>query len=484
MALTAADITRLNPWWADPTWAAHDPHLTAIPAAVTLPDPTFVSGIALGDRSVHVVRGPRQVGKSTGLKRLVERALADGAAPSQVVYLSLDLLEGASIAAFATAVRRAKELAASDGPSLILLDEVTVVMRWARAVKELWDAGDIRNDTVVCTGSSAIDLADGEVESLPGRRGAGSDFLVLPQSFASFARAGDPLIPASPSLRVGALSTPEGRETLRQAQKQLPRLGAALDRYLVFGGLPAAVVEAASGAARPSASTQRVLWDSISREVRRRGASEPALRALLERVVLGLSSKTSWSTLAREMDAPLGGKNARVPPDGKTVKDYVEFLGRNYVLLVAYFWKAALATNDQAHDKKIYLGDPLLHTIVLDRTPGLAFDKAKAVENAVALALYRIYEPEANRAEGFAYPEELHAWETTKPREIDFVCGRRPAAELVEVKYQSRAGAGDTLVMRNAFPGRPAVLATRDTFALEDDYLMLPAELLLWVVGG
>ena len=53
------------------------------------------------------------------------------------------------------------------------------------------------------------------------------------------------------------------------------------------------LIEAATGAREPSRETQRVAWDSISRELRKRGASETAVRALLERVVRSLGSKTN-----------------------------------------------------------------------------------------------------------------------------------------------------------------------------------------------
>ena len=106
----------------------------------------------------------------------------------------------------------------------ILLDEVTAVERWQTAVKALWDGGDIRGDVVVCTGSSAIDLQRGAAERLPGRREAGSDHLVLPQSFAAFAHALDETIPASPRLSVADLCTPDGAALLRDARVHAPAL--------------------------------------------------------------------------------------------------------------------------------------------------------------------------------------------------------------------------------------------------------------------
>lgn len=122
------------------------------------------------------------------------RALGAGSAARRIVYLSLDLLEDQPADALVETVDRAYELAGSvDQPRLLLLDEVTSARRWRTSVKTMWDDGRIDGDIVVCTGSSAVDLAEDAVELLPGRRGPGRDFLVLPQDFGSFARALMPL---------------------------------------------------------------------------------------------------------------------------------------------------------------------------------------------------------------------------------------------------------------------------------------------------
>lgn len=476
-------IGLLNPWWTDPAWAGSDPHLGEIAAhAVVLPDPGFVGEVELGDRSTHVVRGPRQVGKSTGLKLLVRRLVdEEGLDPRRVVYLNLDLLEDQPVQELANTVVRAKQLAVGgDQESLVLLDEVTAVPKWARAIKAVWDAGPTRRDTVVCTGSSAIDLASQEVEGLPGRRRRGIDALLLPHSFASFCRAVDGRIPASPRSTVAELLSRDGRALLERHRAFAPALNHTLERYLLFGGLPAAIVEAAEGMPHPSSELQRVVWDSVSREVRKRGASEPALRALLERVVRSLGSKTSWPTVAREMDMALGGHKA--PPDPRSVRSYVEFLGQCYELMTLYFWKTGSDTNDLSRDKKLYFGDPLLHTAVLERTPGLERDVAATVENVAATALYRRYEPQERQADGFSDADRLHVYETSAPREIDFVCGPRPSAELVEVKFQRNVSLAAAQPMRRAFPDRVGIVASVDSFELDERFAVIPAALLLWAL--
>lgn len=483
MALTDLEIFNQNPWWTMFAWREVDPHLTRLDhQPVRLPT-SFVAELDLEAPGIHVLRGPRQVGKTTDLKLLVARALAAGHAARSIVFLALDLLEGQPHAELARTVRRAKDLAglADRDRCILLLDEVTAVERWQTAIKSLWDGGHVRSDIVVCTGSSAIDLQRGAAERLPGRREAGSDHLVLPQSFAAFARAIDPAITASPQLTVAQMRTPDGAAALRDARVHGPALQAALTRYLRFGGLPAAVAEAAGGALEPSAATEQVLYDSLLRELQRAGASVTATHALLERVARSLGSKTSWSQMAREMDVPLGRGRGR--PSHHTLRDYIELMAGGYFLLVVYFWRGGSDTNAQSRDKKVFFADALLHTIALARAPGLQPDHAALVENAVGMALYRRYEPSDRLQETFVLPERLHIWQTARGGEIDFVCGPRHEVDVVEVKYRADPGLSAAAAAARAHPGRPVVLATKDTFRTEDAYTLIPAHLLLWALG-
>jgi uncharacterized protein len=481
MALTDAEILDQNPWWADDAWRVRDPHLRRLDAQPVRLVAGLPAGLDLESSAVHVLRGPRQVGKSTDLKLLVERALAERRDPRSVVYLALDLLEGQNFAELARTVRRAKELA-GDGRALLLLDEVTSVTGWQTAVKALWDEGSIDTDVVICTGSSAIDLRHGTAERLPGRRGAGTDHLVLPQSFAAFARAIDASIPAAPGLSIDALRSEAGTALLHDVRLHQPALQRAFERYLVFGGLPAAVAEAANGAREPSPAIRRVVYDSLVRELTARGASLPAAHALLERIVRSLGSKTNWSTMAREMGVPLGRRSSG-SASHHTLRDYVELLTDGYFAFVAYFWRAGSDTNELSRDKKLFFGDPLLHTVALDHAPGLQGNAPALVENAVGLALLRSCEPADLLIESFSQPQRLHIWQTARGGEIDFVCGPRDRLAVVEVKYQSHPRLSAASAAARAHPRRPVVLATKDEFAVRDDYSLVPAATLLWALG-
>lgn len=371
------------------------------------------------------------------------------------------------------------------GRCLLLLDEVTAIANWDEAVKVLWDDGVIRQDIVVCTGSSAIDLRLKAAERWPGRRGGGRDLLALPYGFAAFARAVDPLLPEPPGLTISDLVQPRGREILLSTQIHTDSLARAFELYLRFGGLPAAVAEAVAGAAEPSHETVDIAYASMLKEVSRRNLNEVSAVALLERIGRGLSSKTNWATMAREMALPAEAHTrSGAHPASAGVREHIDTLAASCFLLVLYAWRADLLGNDVGREKKLYFADPLIATLAHTHVPGLSIPTPALVENVVALTLLRRYEPEHGLVAGFHRPSHLHFWSTNAGGEIDFVAGPRSELEIVECKYANRVRRSVFNGMRVAFGSRPAVVASRDELEWFDGRALVPAPLLCWALAG
>src|SRR5712692_7510360 len=82
-------FVRQNRWWNSPSDVSNDRHLRRlreVPLAWTPPLPFNFDRDA-----VYTVRGPRQVGKSTVLKRQVASLLDRGWEPRHVLYLDVEL---------------------------------------------------------------------------------------------------------------------------------------------------------------------------------------------------------------------------------------------------------------------------------------------------------------------------------------------------------------------------------------------------------
>lgn len=113
---------------------------------------------------MHVIVGPRQVGKTTAAQQLAERF------PGPVHYAAADQMlppEGSWIVAHWDEARRL----AGRHPALLVLDEIQKVHRWSEVVKGLWDADRLAGTrlVVLILGSSALLLSHGLAESMAGR---------------------------------------------------------------------------------------------------------------------------------------------------------------------------------------------------------------------------------------------------------------------------------------------------------------------------
>ncbi len=108
---------------------------------------------------IQVLAGPRQVGKTTGVRQLIAQA----AWPHHYANADDVLISDRNW----LLAQWQQALLLGDG-ALLVIDEVQKVANWPETVKALWDArpGRLR---VLLLGSSALQIQDGVTESLAGR---------------------------------------------------------------------------------------------------------------------------------------------------------------------------------------------------------------------------------------------------------------------------------------------------------------------------
>lgn len=159
-------------FWEKSGWEEQDKHLLALknsPFRRPFPELELNSTPAF-----YVLRGPRQVGKSSWLKTI----LSNYGRSTEAFYLSCENIESyRELSVILQSIRSSR--------SLILLDEVSFVKDWSRAVKHELDSGYA--GIMIVTGSHAADLRAG-ADTMPGRFGSGRELTLLPMDFAESVR--------------------------------------------------------------------------------------------------------------------------------------------------------------------------------------------------------------------------------------------------------------------------------------------------------
>lgn len=457
-----------NPWWRSGTIAG-DRNLRALEQMPFQREPTVLDDLDLSQPNVYTLRGPRQVGKTTACKLLIGKLLERGVPPTRILYYSLDLESDpqAIIEILRAAKRRHPQ---PDGRWHVILDEISSVPDWQKAIKWLRDQTDAVDDFLLLTGSIASDIRRGS-ELLPGRRGPGThlDKLLLPLSFSEFCLARQPDLQPERKLTLLELMAPneEISELLFRAQFRAADLDELLRQYASIGGFPAAVGDLL----REGQVTERtvsVIWSLISGDLIRLGRDSQLAARLLDRMRISLGTPISWKTLATELDAAT-----------ETAQEYARHLEEAFISVILYAWDTARAMPARRKGKKLYAFDPLFLEV-----PGLIQASTRrislpaVIENLVGMGIYRT--AEAPHLEAIYLPRTLYYWRSSKGREVDFYVRRQRAEMPVEVRYQEKVQPGDAQVMRSAF-GR-GLLISRQSFSAEGPIPILPAGVFLWLL--
>jgi hypothetical protein len=186
-------------------------------------------------RLIEILRGPRQVGKTTALYQVIEDLLARGVPPRDVLFVRFDHQMLREVVGGISAITRwhAGEVRGSPydagAPAYVFLDEVHKLRRWDEQVKHLFDTFPVR---LVVTGSSSVLVSRGGRESLAGRA-LTSDLPTF--QFREVLDAWEPDLERDlpPSVRFGALF---GAGVLKGFSKGLGL--AVIDRAIVHHVLP------------------------------------------------------------------------------------------------------------------------------------------------------------------------------------------------------------------------------------------------------
>src|SRR6266849_2842651 len=229
----------LNPWWVNPASVRPEPPTYRRPLVREL-----AARLARPKGVIEVVRGPRQVGKTTGIYQIIQDLLRAGTSASDILLVRFDLeVLREEPAALRSIVRwyldHVRYRPFDEGqPTFLFLDEIQKLRRWDEEVKHVGDTFRFR---MLLTGSSSVLVARGGRESLAGRVFTTE----LPAfTFREVLECWKPELaePLPPALRFGAvfegalIDTNEALNRLKPQQKLA--IARVLERYYTRGGYP------------------------------------------------------------------------------------------------------------------------------------------------------------------------------------------------------------------------------------------------------
>lgn len=467
-------LAEQNPWWSDPLALSADRYLRALSEAQHAFVHPVERKLGLEQCGIQVLRGPRQIGKTTLLKKTVKNLLERGVQPRDVLFLALDVAGIARDTDLMQAVRVFcdwRRGAGTKGRLILLLDEVTYCERWATGIKSAADMGLLDNALVIATGSQAVELKRGG-ERLPGRRGeleAESDLLMLPLSF------GEVVQELHPEIEMPCLVLPEPR-TIYSHARELAVHGKTLERllrqYRLTGGFPFALNRIGpDGTLEPEVHAR--CMSAILGDLARIGRREQVFRELMHMVFAREFEPVDWQNLAQSCS--VGSHN--------TVHDYIDDACGMFLLVV--LWQVrSLGDSVLSFRKrrKVYPADPLFHHVLRtwgrgDHDPGTSTARYLAEESALGKLMESLVVNQMARC--FS---KVAFWRNNS--EIDVIGFAGDLHPLyVEVKYQASITSSDKKSLKKVGSG---VLVTRKDLSYDDRNLiaMVPAHLALPVLAN
>lgn len=330
-----------NTWWTK----EKDPHIRNWEASPVRWIPPILNDFHLQEPGLHFLTGPRQVGKTTMLKMMIRNELSKRD-PFSVLYYScdeiLDHRELGEVIDNYLSFRKEKDI----DHSLMVLDEVSFVSGWWRALKSRLDRGILSKDIIMVTGSAPMDIL-GHVDAFPGRRGTGEDHIMYPLSFSEYCRC------------IGGLETERsdlskvGSNLIknRVMEKKLKNLW---NDYLVSGGFPQPIIDVHSGKGM-TRFTSRSFLEGIRGDWAKAGKKDQYMKQVLRYIIRARGTPVSWNSMSTQTS--INSPN--------TTRSYVELLESTFVAMVLNLIGADGRINYKKN-RKIHILDPFILRVLSD----------------------------------------------------------------------------------------------------------------------
>lgn len=444
---------------------------------------------------ICVIRGCRQIGKTTYMKEYVSKLIGDGLDPRRILYLSVDrffVSRRELRRAINMFLRRNRD--ASD--CFILLDEITALKDWNLELKFLSDSGITQKARVLVTGSGgeALRKVGGQ---LPGRGLEGNEYYMKPLNFRDFIfqtvgrfAAGAESIELSQSLQIlektleGAKITMEEDldEIINMVDIIIPfkaELEYLFEHYLRSGGFPTAINQYVQNimVEKKVEFFEPDLVETFVRivlgELTKYGKNEMTARQVLKEIIDKYGSRFSFTKLARDVDI-----------NRVTTSDYLDFMEKSFILSVLYAYNFAKKDLKYKGNKKVYFQDPFIFYSLKSSLTGKEINEiiTETIEDEELLSKIMegiVYTHLAiNREIPYLKETNTFLWfyYDTRGKEIDNVLKKNGSYLGIEVKYRNDVTPGDATKIQEI---ENYIILSKEDYIETEKTLVVPVEIFL-----
>lgn len=445
-----AEIVNQNPWWK------HERNFGTYDLNLQKAKPIFFGrkDINFERENIYILRGPRQVGKTTYLKSIIHKLIEKNIPPKNILYLSLDFFTSRremrnSIEFFLDSTREADQI-------YMFLDEITSLEDWNLELKFLSDQGITKRAITVATGSSAVKLKE-KIELLPGRGLEGNEYFLKPLSFREFVlQLTEPIAEHQSTVEFKngfkklasvlnectidlSLDAEKVRNSIHKLFPFKKELGNLFGIYLVTGGMPGVINHYFSnrylkGKEIIESQISEIFIRDILGDLSRLQKQETIARQILKAIVERYSSRYTFTKLSREIERT-----------HVTTIDYLEFLEESFISFILYAYDFNKKEAKWKGDKKVYYFDPMIfHSVKSFLTGEEIWNtitatlhneeiQSKIVEGIVVSHLLK------HREIPFLKPSKTFLWNyyDKSGKEVDAIFKENGTYSGIEVKYRT-----------------------------------------------
>ncbi len=480
------DLSRENLWWKfGNEFQIYDRHLKELKEA-------FIEfkrkPIDLATGNIYVIRGMRQIGKTTYIKQTILGLINEGTNPQTILFISCDRLSSRKelhnlVSNFIQQNIEAQAI-------YVFLDEITYLKDWILELKTIADGNYIDRMVVVATGSNPIKLKE-KTERLPGRRVEGNEYYFKPLSFRDFALQSIERISEFTTSKELANALNKSKNAILDSKidmdnfnistikKALPfkeELDWLFEMYILTGGIPLVVNDyLAQKYYHESENIDGKIYETFIRlilgDITKLRRSETTAKEILKNIAIKYSTRYSFTTIGKS-----AGGIAH-----QTVIEYLEMFENSLLVDVLSSYDFTKKSPRFKGDKKIYFSNPFIFYSInslLSGEDGFTASKEIISRNKDVL-IEGIVENQLAQTKEIPYLREwntyLWFYYTSTGKEIDFIYnGNRYLG--IEVKYKEEVS---TQEITWAPETKMIIVLTKNQFEIHQDMLFVPISVFL-----